>query len=41
MDSLSELAIFGELAPIDVVHENILIMVYKTLGRCYDDQPKE
>ena len=41
MDSLSGLAIFGVLAPIDVVHTSILIIVYKTLGRCYDDQLKE
>jgi hypothetical protein len=35
--SLSELANLGVLAPIDVVHKSILILVYKTLGRCYDD----
>jgi len=35
--SLSELANLGVLAPIDVVNKSILILVYKTLGRCYDD----
>ena len=35
--SMSELAILGVLALTDVVHTSILIMVYKTLGQCYDD----